>query len=63
MIRFLELFLNGLYQRAGYDVIAAEDGARAVRELDKEDPPRLALLDCVMPGLDGAEICRELRTR
>jgi two-component system, cell cycle response regulator len=31
--------------------------------LHKEDPPRLALLDWIMPGVDGAEICRELRTR
>jgi hypothetical protein len=31
--------------------------------LDQEDPPRLALLDWIMPGVDGAEICRELRTR
>jgi DNA-binding response OmpR family regulator len=31
--------------------------------LDKEDPPRLALLDWIMPGVDSAEICRELRTR
>ena len=50
-------------QRAGYEVIAAEDGARALQELDQEDPPRLALLDWIMPGVDGAEICRELRTR
>jgi DNA-binding response OmpR family regulator len=50
-------------QRAGYEVIAAVDGARALQELDQEDPPRLALLDWIMPGVDGAEICRELRTR
>jgi two-component system cell cycle response regulator len=43
--------------------MAAEDGARALQELDKEDPPRLPLHDWVIPGLDGPEICRELRTR
>ena len=31
--------------------------------MDKEDPPLLALLDWIMPGVDGAEICRDLRTR
>src|SRR5260370_25075228 len=55
--------LERTLQRAGYEVIATEDGARALQELDKEDPPRLALLDWIMPGLDGAEICRERRTR
>jgi two-component system, cell cycle response regulator len=55
--------LERTLQRAGYEVIATEDGARALQELDKEDPPRHALLDWIMPGLDGAEICPELRTR
>jgi len=55
--------LERTLQRAGYDVIAVEDGARALQELDKEDPPRLALLDWIMPALDGAQLCRELRTR
>lgn len=55
--------LERTLQRAGYEVIATEDGARALQELDKEDPPRHALLDWIMPGLNGAEFCRELRTR
>jgi two-component system, cell cycle response regulator len=55
--------LERTLQRAGYEVIATEDGARALQELDKEDPPRHALLDWIMPGLDGAEICPELRIR
>jgi two-component system cell cycle response regulator len=55
--------LERTLQRAGYEVIVTEDGARAVQELDKEDPPRHALLDWIMPGLNGAEFCPELRTR
>jgi DNA-binding response OmpR family regulator len=55
--------LERTLQRDGYDVIAVEDGARALQKLDKEDPPRLALLDWIMPALDGAQLCRELRTR
>jgi diguanylate cyclase (GGDEF)-like protein len=31
--------------------------------LSKEDPPRLALLDWIMPGMDGIEVCREVRRR
>ena len=55
--------LERTLQRAGYDVTSTEDGTRALLELDKDDPPRLALLDWVMPGLDGVGICRELRRR
>ena len=55
--------LERTLQRAGYDVTSAEDGTRALQELDKEDPSRLALLDWVMPGLDGVGICRQLRHR
>jgi two-component system cell cycle response regulator len=55
--------LERTLQRAGYDVTPAEDGTQALAELEKEDAPRLALLDWIMPGRDGAEVCRELRRR
>jgi len=55
--------LQRTLQQAGYDVTTAEDGCRALAELSKEDPPRLALLDWIMPGRDGIEVCREVRRR
>jgi len=55
--------LERTLQRAGYDVIAVEDGARALAELAKQDAPRLALLDWIMPEKDGVEVCREVRKR
>ena len=55
--------LQRTLQRAGYEVTAVEDGCRALAELSKEDPPRLALLDWIMPGRDGIEVCREVRRR
>jgi two-component system, cell cycle response regulator len=55
------LMLEKTLQRAGYDVIAVEDGARALKEFRKEDPPRLGLIDWVMPGKDGLTVCREVR--
>jgi two-component system, cell cycle response regulator len=55
--------LQRTLQRAGYEVTAVEDGCRALAELSKEDPPRLALLDWIMPGRDGIEVCREVRHR
>jgi diguanylate cyclase (GGDEF)-like protein len=57
------MLLQRTLQRAGYEVSAVEDGCRALAELSKEDPPRLALLDWIMPGRDGIEVCREVRRR
>jgi two-component system, cell cycle response regulator len=57
------LMLGKALERAGYEVIAVEDGDRALKEFKKEDPPRLALLDWIMPGKDGVAVCREVRER
>jgi CheY-like chemotaxis protein len=46
----------------GYQVEAASDGAAAWEALRAEGAPRLALLDWMMPGLDGPEVCRRVRT-
>jgi diguanylate cyclase (GGDEF)-like protein len=45
----------------GYEVVFATDGQQAWNLLRTEDAPRLAILDWMMPGLDGLEICRALR--
>jgi CheY-like chemotaxis protein len=55
--------LGKALERAGYEVIAVENGDHALKELKKEDPPRLALLDWIMPGKDGVSVCREVRQR
>jgi diguanylate cyclase (GGDEF)-like protein len=55
--------LERTLQRAGYDVIAVADGAAALAELSRQDAPRLALLDWIMPEKDGVEVCREIRLR
>jgi two-component system cell cycle response regulator len=55
--------LERTLQRAGYAVIAVENGAQAIAELIKQDAPRLALLDWIMPEMDGLEVCREIRRR
>lgn len=47
----------------GYQVVAAENGARAWEILESDDAPELAILDWMMPELDGPEICRRLRGR
>ncbi|MBV9182812.1 MAG: diguanylate cyclase, partial [Acidobacteria bacterium] len=45
----------------GYQVISAEDGARAWGILEQEKPPELLILDWVMPAIDGIELCRRIR--
>src|SRR4051812_24034936 len=53
--------LAGAAERWGYEPVLANDGEDALRLLNAPDGPRLALLDWVMPGVDGLEICRRLR--
>jgi diguanylate cyclase (GGDEF)-like protein len=47
----------------GYEVTSVMDGQKALEVLQAPESPRLAILDWVMPGLDGIEICREVRKR
>jgi DNA-binding response OmpR family regulator len=44
-----------------YEVIVARDGNEAWRAMQSDDAPKLALLDWMMPGMDGSELCRKLR--
>ncbi|MGB6596462.1 MAG: EAL domain-containing protein [Candidatus Acidiferrum sp.] len=53
--------LGKMLEQAGYEVVAVENGRKAVQSLSSADGPRLALLDWLMPGLNGVEVCRELR--
>jgi diguanylate cyclase (GGDEF)-like protein len=50
-------------QKCGYEVVTAEDGTKALAVLAGENAPRLALLDWMMPGIDGLEICRAVRAQ
>lgn len=47
----------------GYDTVMAADGAEALRILEQKDSPRLAILDWIMPPMDGVEVCRAIRKR
>ena len=54
-------FLQSLLIKWGYDVVSCEDGGAAWEQLRSPDAPRMALLDWMMPGLNGVDVCRELR--
>ena len=45
----------------GYEVVVTYDGVEACAGLQKDDAPHLAILDWMMPGLDGVEVCRRVR--
>ncbi len=47
----------------GYDVTVACDGAEALQILQREDAPALVILDWMMPGISGLEVCRWIRAR
>ncbi len=46
--------------QAGYDVEAVQDGAAALQSIEAS-PPRLAILDVMMPGLSGIDVLRKVR--
>lgn len=45
----------------GYEVIVTCDGDEAWEAIRADDAPRLAIIDWMMPGVDGLEICRRMR--
>ena len=46
-----------------YRVTAAEDGLKAWQVLENGNAPQLLILDWIMPGVDGIELCRRIRSR
>ena len=57
--------LTATLERLGWEVTSASDGSaawHALETLGGKDAPELVLLDWMMPGMDGIEICRKLRS-
>jgi DNA-binding response OmpR family regulator len=55
--RLLEVTLS----RSGYEVAAVSNGRQALEEILQPDGPRLAVLDWMMPEIDGLDVCRRVR--
>ncbi|HEY4359769.1 MAG TPA: diguanylate cyclase [Bryobacteraceae bacterium] len=53
--------LDATLRKWGYEVVVACDGAEAWNALQGENPPNIAILDWVMPGLTGPEVCKRVR--
>jgi two-component system cell cycle response regulator len=53
--------LERCLQKWDYRVIALENGLEAWSVLQKKNAPQMAILDWMMPGLDGVELCRRIR--
>jgi len=57
------VFLRHCAAKWDYDLVEASDGLEALSMLHEADPPRIAVLDWMMPGLDGVEICSRLNAQ
>jgi diguanylate cyclase (GGDEF)-like protein len=55
--------LRSFLVKWGYVVTVATDGVQALRILETDDAPRLVVLDWMMPGMDGIQICEQIRKR
>ncbi len=53
--------LHAALTKWGHEVLVTQDGDEAWEALNREGAPQFAVLDVMMPGLDGIEICRRLR--
>src|SRR5688500_14378987 len=57
--RVLQATLN----KWGFEVVVCDDGTSAWEAIQQPDAPQLVILDVIMPGLTGLEICRLMRAR
>ncbi len=57
------LVLKSRLVSEGYEVVIAENGEQAWEIMQSDDAPELAIVDWMMPGMDGIELCRRIRGR
>jgi len=57
----VRLFLKKKLVKWGYEVIETCDGKEALEMLQKKDAPKIAILDWLMPAIDGIDVCRKVR--
>jgi len=57
------LRLEKILSEWGFEVESFRDGNKTMARLSEPDPPRLCILDWVMPGIEGTELCRRIREK
>jgi phosphoserine phosphatase RsbU/P len=53
--------ISNLMEKWGFKAVVAQDGHEAMKALRAEQGPALAILDWMMPGMDGLQVCRRIR--
>jgi DNA-binding response OmpR family regulator len=53
--------VGSILQKAGHEIVEAVDGSEALGQLASDDGPTLAVLDWMMPGMNGIDICRAIQ--
>jgi diguanylate cyclase (GGDEF)-like protein len=56
-------FLHAWLKKWNYQVVTAKDGLEAWNILQQDDAPQIAILDWMMPAVDGPELCRRVRAQ
>ena len=59
--RMSTMMLGRTLEKWGFDVVVAHDGVAAWDRIVGDQPPALAIVDWMMPGVDGLELCRRIR--
>jgi len=59
--RIFQLLLRQSLSKWGYEVVTVSDGEEALREIQTKGGPQFAILDWMMPKVDGLEVCRRVR--
>lgn len=54
--------LAGILRKKGYDILEAVNGAETLEIMQRSDAPRLAVIDWIMPEMDGLEVVRRIRS-
>ena len=56
------IMLAAVLKKRGHEVVETTNGLEAWETMQQPDTPRMAILDWMMPGMDGVEVCRNIRT-